>query len=144
MLQPVQQQGAGFPGRDDLEELFDVAVGLVAVQSWRGDTSTAEADHNPTLSSTRSAGLGGAHYDVKHGGRGLSCDDARSALTLLALWEVPQCLSVRAPAAASTTQQCKLMRQNAGCFRRCSQERNVAPAVFEPGAGRWRHSQRLR
>ena len=45
-------------------------------------------------------------HDVEHGGRGLSRDDARSALTLLALWEVPHVpRGSGLPLAAPTIQQ---------------------------------------
>ena len=55
--------------------------------------------HNPDIvAQLGSAGWVAPHYDVEHGGRGLSRDDARSALTLLAAWEVPHVPRFGAPA----------------------------------------------
>ena len=101
-----------FRGRDELEELLFSMLPLVW---WEAVQSSDEATlqqlksglHNPDIvAQLGSAGWVAPHYDVEHGGRGLSRDDARSALTLLALWEVPHVpRGSGLPLAAPTIQQ---------------------------------------
>ncbi|MGB1503343.1 MAG: acyl-CoA dehydrogenase family protein, partial [Ilumatobacteraceae bacterium] len=101
-----------FPGRDDLEKLL---FSMLPSGWWEAVQSSDEVTlqqlksglHNPDIvAQLGSAGWVAPHYDVEHGGRGLSRDDARSALTLLAAWEVPHVpRGSGLPLAAPTIQQ---------------------------------------
>jgi alkylation response protein AidB-like acyl-CoA dehydrogenase len=84
-----------FPGREELESLlreilprgWDDAVDL-------GDDDALAAlrssiDNPAIVARIGAAGWVAPHFAVEHGGRGLADDDARSALGLLAAWEVP-------------------------------------------------------
>lgn len=101
-----------FPGREELEQLL---VSLLP-QGWiEGVRSADEAAiqrlksevHNPSIVAVLgAAGWVAPHYDIDHGGRGLSPDEARHALTLLSVWEVPHVpRGSGLPLAAPTIQQ---------------------------------------
>ena len=84
-----------FPRRGELEELLRELTSAeweVAVRS--GDearlSDLRRAIDNPQVVATLgAAGWVAPHFAVDHGGRGLTDDDARAALSLLAAWEVP-------------------------------------------------------
>ena len=84
-----------FPGRGELEELLRELTSAeweVAVRS--GDearlSDLRRAIDNPQVVATLgAAGWVAPHFAVDHGGRGLTDDDARAALSLLAAWDVP-------------------------------------------------------
>ena len=84
-----------FPGRVELEELLLslLPAGWAdAVRSSDDDTIQElkrEIDNPSVVATLGDAGWIAPHYDVEHGGRGLSRNDAREALTLLSVWEVP-------------------------------------------------------
>lgn len=84
-----------FPGRDDLESLLQTLLPsgwLEAVRSSDDDAlqQLKTEIHNPTVvARLGDEGWIAPHFDIEHGGRGLSRLEARSALTLLAVWEVP-------------------------------------------------------
>jgi len=84
-----------FPGRDDLEALLQTLLPpgwLEAVRSSDDDAlqQLKTEIHNPTVvAQLGDEGWIAPHFDIEHGGRGLSRLEARSALTLLSVWEVP-------------------------------------------------------
>lgn len=84
-----------FPGRDDLEALLQTLLPpgwLEAVRSSDDDAlqQLKTEIHNPTVvAQLGNEGWIAPHFDIEHGGRGLSRLEARSALTLLSVWEVP-------------------------------------------------------
>lgn len=84
-----------FPGRDDLESLLQTLLPsgwLEAVRSSDDDAlqQLKTEIHNPTVvARLGDEGWIAPHFDIEHGGRGLSRLEARSALTLLTVWEVP-------------------------------------------------------
>ena len=84
-----------FPGRDDLEALLQTLLPpgwLEAVRSSDDDAlrQLKTEIHNPTVvAQLGNEGWIAPHFDIEHGGRGLSRLEARSAVTLLSVWEVP-------------------------------------------------------
>ena len=94
MSDPLEQL-TEFPGRSELEDL----VRSLVPDGWEdairaGDEARVEslraALHNPSVvAALGRAGWVAPHYVPDHGGRGLSTEHARAALTLLAAWEVP-------------------------------------------------------
>jgi alkylation response protein AidB-like acyl-CoA dehydrogenase len=102
----------GFPGRDDLEALLQTLLPsgwLEAVRSSDDDAlqQLKTEIHNPTVVAQLGvAGWVAPHFDIEHGGRGLSRVEARDALTLLSVWEVPHVpRGSGLPLAAPTIQQ---------------------------------------
>ncbi len=102
----------GFPGRDDLEALLQILLPsgwLEAVRSSDDDAlhQLKTEIHNPTVVAQLGvAGWVAPHFDIEHGGRGLSRVEARDALTLLSVWEVPHVpRGSGLPLAAPTIQQ---------------------------------------
>jgi len=101
-----------FPGREELEQLL---VSLLPKGWIEGVRSADDAAiqrlksevHNPSIvAELGAAGWVAPHYDIDHGGRGLSPDEARHALTLLSVWEVPHVpRGSGLPLAAPTIQQ---------------------------------------
>ncbi len=103
---------AEFPGRGDLEDLLRAILPAGWEEAVRSSDDDAvqrlKADiHNPSVvASLGGAGWVAPHYGVEHGGRGLSREEAREALSLLALWEVPHVpRGSGLPLAAPTIQQ---------------------------------------
>jgi len=91
---PTEAVGA-FTGRHELEELLH----RLLPEGWgRAVANGAEAElaelrrhvDNPTIvRALGDAGWVAPHFSVDHGGRGLRRDEARQALTLLQIWDVP-------------------------------------------------------
>ncbi len=86
---------ADFPGRGELEELLLSLLPAGWIEAVRSSDDDAVQQlkrdlNNPSVvAQLGEAGWIAPHYDVSHGGRGLSLDEARDALTLLSVWEVP-------------------------------------------------------
>ena len=84
-----------FSGRGELETLLDDVLPAGWADAARaGDAATVETlkatVHNPSVvHALGAAGWVAPHYAPEHGGRGLTRDDARRALTLLNRWDVP-------------------------------------------------------
>jgi alkylation response protein AidB-like acyl-CoA dehydrogenase len=103
---------ADFPGRSELEHLLrsllpDAWPAVVesgddaALQALRG-----ELDNREVVRTLGAAGWVAPHYAREHGGRGLTAEDARRALTLMATWEIPHVpRGSGLPLAAPTIQQ---------------------------------------
>ncbi len=84
-----------FPGRAELEALlYDVlptgwADAVRANDGAALETLAATLDKPVIVRRLGTAGWVAPHYSPEHGGRGLTRDEARDALTLLTTWEVP-------------------------------------------------------
>lgn len=101
-----------FSGRDELESLLLDLLPSGWFDAVRDSNEETLAQlrsrvHNPAIvDALGAAGWVAPHYDVAHGGRGLTVDEARAALTLLAAWEVPHVpRGSGLPLAAPTIQQ---------------------------------------
>ena len=101
-----------FPGRDELEQLLLSLLPHGWIEAVRSADDSAIQGlkrelHNPTIvAELGAAGWVAPHYDIDHGGRGLTPGDAREALTLLSVWEVPHVpRGSGLPLAAPTIQQ---------------------------------------
>ena len=94
MTDPTAAIG-GFPGRDQLESMLHdlLPPGWANAVHAGGDTTSSalrgSLDNPAIVAALGAAGWVAPHFAVEHGGRGLSDDDARAALGLLAAWEVP-------------------------------------------------------
>ncbi|MFV0526861.1 MAG: acyl-CoA dehydrogenase family protein [Acidimicrobiales bacterium] len=86
---------ADFPGRAELEALVRrlVSPGWEAAVAADDDAAVqrlkAGLDNPAVVRTLGREGWVAPHYAPEHGGRGMSTDDARRALTLLAAWQVP-------------------------------------------------------
>jgi alkylation response protein AidB-like acyl-CoA dehydrogenase len=101
-----------FPGRGELETLLRDLLPNGWEEAVRANDEAKlellkRAIDNPSVVATLGrSGWVAPHFAPEHGGRGLSRDDARSALTLLATWEVPHTpRGSGLPLAAPTIQQ---------------------------------------
>ena len=134
---------ADFPGRDELEELLRSLL----PDDWEDAVRAGDDDrvqelkrslHNPAVvAALGAAGWVAPHYAVEHGGRGLVVDDARSALTLLAVWDVP-CVPRGSglPLAAPTIQQWASEETKRRLLPpRVTGEERWCQLFSEPGAG---------
>ncbi len=84
-----------FPGRDELLRL----LGEILPDGWAEAVATSDEatvlrlrdtlDNPSVVQALGEAGWVAPHFAVDHGGRGLDRADARRALTMLQLWEVP-------------------------------------------------------
>ena len=94
MTDPTAAIG-GFPGRDQLESMLHdlLPPGWANAVHAGGDTTSSalrgSLDNPAIVAALGAAGWVAPHFAVEHGGRGLSDDEARAALGLLAAWEVP-------------------------------------------------------
>ena len=86
---------APFSGRHELESLLRMLMPdgweeLVSAGDDEGFSGLRGSIENPTVvAALGAAGWVAPHFAVEHGGRGLSDGDARAALSLLSVWEVP-------------------------------------------------------
>ncbi len=103
---------APFPGRGELEALLHSLLPAGWEDAVRaGDDAAVQelkssVDNPSVVAALGRAGWVAPHYAPEHGGRGLDVADARAALTLLVVWDVPHVpRGSGLPLAAPTIQQ---------------------------------------